>query len=567
MLVRSFWHATAAGGSIFAQRIIARDAALPAEWALPARKEEIAMNVKQLESLLREGTINRREFLARAAALGVAGAVPATLSIPALAQTPKQGGRLRMGVGDTGVGESFNPLTMTTNVAINGNMAMRNPLVEIDHEGNAIPELAESWDTSDAKTWRFALRQGVEFHDGKSMDAQDVIYSMNLHRGEDSTSGIRAMFDQIADMRADGNGIVFELQAANADFPAILSDFRSVIVPAGTAGKDFDKGVGTGAYTLVDFVPGTRTLLKRNPNYWKSGRAHFDEVDFIGINDANARANALRTGEVDVINNPDVKTVHLIEAEQGLAVTEVYGTQHYTIPMRTDTPPFHDNDVRLALKYALNRQELIDKILRGRAKLGNDHPIGPSNKYHAADLPQREYDPDKAKFHLKKAGLDSLSVQVHAAGAAFSGAVDACVLYSEHARGAGIDLEVVRAADDGYWSDVWMQKPFSFAYWYGRPTEDMMFSAGYASDSSYNDSYWQHDRFNQLLVQARAELDDAKRREMYREMQRIVRDEGGVVVPMFAAVLTLHSEKAAHGPVSGAALLDGLRLAERWWFA
>ena len=223
--------------------------------------------------------------------------------------------------------------------------------------------------------------------------------------------------------------------------------------------------------------------------------------------------------------------------------------------------------MRLALKYALDRQELIDKVLRGHAKPGNDHPIGPANKYHAADLPQREYDPDKAKFHLKKAGLDSLSVQVHAADAAFSGAVDAGVLYSESARKAGIDLEVVRAADDGYWSDVWMQKPFSFCFWYGRPTEDMMFSTAYASDSSYNDSYWKHDRFNQLLVQGRAELDEAKRRELYGEMQRIVSDEGGVIVPMFAAVITVHSDKVAHGPVSGAAPLDGQRLAERWWFA
>ena len=523
------------------------------------------MKINELEVLLQEGKISRRDFLARASALGVAGALPATLSTPALAQTPKKGGRLRMGVGDTGVGESFNPVKMTTTVAISGSSVMRNALVEVDHEGNAIPELAESWDTSDARTWRFALRQGVEFHNGKSLDTEDVIYSMNLHRGEDSASLIKAMFDQIVDVRADGNGIVFELQAANADFPAILSAYRSAIVPAGTI--EFDEGIGTGGYSLVEFTPGTRALLKRNPNYWKTGRAHFDEVELIGINDKSARANALRTGEVDVINNPDVKTVHLMKAQPGLAVTEVYGTQHYTIPMRTDTPPFDNNDVRLALKYALNRQELIDKIFRGHAQLGNDHPIGPANKYYAADLPQREYDPDKAKFHLKKAGLDSLSVQVHAADAAFSGAVDACVLYSEHAREADIDLEVVRAADDGYWSDVWRQMPFSFCIWYGRPTEDMMFSTAYAADSSNNDTYWKHDRFNQLLVQARAELDDAKRREMYREMQRLVRDEGGVVVPMFGAVITVHSDKVAHGPVSGGGPLDGLRLAERWWFA
>ena len=265
--------------------------------------------MKKLENRLRNGNISRREFLARASALGAAAAVPAMLSTPALAQTPKKGGRLRMGVGDTSVGETLDPLKITTTVEISAASAMRNSLVEIDHQGNAIPELAESWDSSDAKTWRFAIRQGVEFHNGKTLDVEDVIYSMNLHRGEDSASGVKAMFDQIKDVRADGkNGVVFELQAANADFPFILSEFRSQIVTAGTTGKDFDEGIGTGGYALVEFTPGTRTVLKRNPNYWKAGRAHFDEVEFIGINDASARANALRSGESDLMNNPDVKT-------------------------------------------------------------------------------------------------------------------------------------------------------------------------------------------------------------------------------------------------------------------
>ena len=151
--------------------------------------------MKKLENMLRNGNISRREFLARASALGAAAAVPAMLSTPALAQTPKKGGRLRMGVGDTSVGETLDPLKITTTVEISAASAMRNSLVEIDHQGNAIPELAESWDSSDAKTWRFAIRQGVEFHNGKTLDVGDVIYSMNLHRGEDSTSGIKAMFN------------------------------------------------------------------------------------------------------------------------------------------------------------------------------------------------------------------------------------------------------------------------------------------------------------------------------------------------------------------------------------
>ena len=188
--------------------------------------------------------------------------------------------------------------------------------------------------------------------------------------------------------------------------------------------------------------------------------------------------------------------------------------------MRTDTAPFDNNDVRLALKYALDREALLKTVLRGHGAVGNDHPISPANYYHASELPQRTYDPDKAKFHLKKAGLTSLSVDLSAADAAFAGAVDAAVLYREHAAVAGIEINVVREPNDGYWSNVWMNKPWGMCYWGGRPTEDWMFSTSYAAGASWNDSFWNHERFNKLLLLARAELDETHlRREMYVEMQ------------------------------------------------
>ena len=122
------------------------------------------------------------------------------------------------------------------------------------------------------------------------------------------------------------------------------------------------------------------------------------------------------------------------------------------------------------------------------------------------------YDPDKAKYHLKQAGLDTLTVKLHA-GDIHPGGTDAALLFKEHARQAGVDIEVVREPTDGYWSNVWMQKDFSVAYWGGRPTEDWMFSVAYADDSAWNDTCWKHEKFNQLLTAARAELDNAKRRE------------------------------------------------------
>ena len=199
--------------------------------------------------------------------------------------------------------------------------------------------------------------------------------------------------------------------------------------------------------------------------------------------------------------------------------------------------------------------------------VGNDHPIGRSNRFHADNLEQRTYDPDKAKHHLKKAGMENLKVDLSAADAAFPGAVDAAVLYKEHAEKAGIEINVVREPNDGYWSNVWMQKPWCAVYWGGRPTEDWMFSTAYAAGASWNDSFWDHERFNDLLIEARAELDEAKRREMYAEMQTIVRDEGGVVVPLFNNYVMALSSKLAHEDMGANWSLDGFRAVERWWFA
>ena len=170
------------------------------------------------------------------------------------------------------------------------------------------------------------------------------------------------------------------------------------------------------------------------------------------------------------------------------------------------------------------------------------------------------------RFYADKAG-GNIKVQLSAADAAFPGAVDAAVLYREHAAAAGIDIEVVREPNDGYWSNVWMKKPWCACYWGGRPTEDWMFSTAYKGGGSWNDTFWAHQRFDQLLIDARAETDQAKRRAMYFEMQQIVRDEGGVVVPMFANYVFAMADKVQHGPLAGNWDMDGTKYIEKWWFA
>ena len=339
--------------------------------------------------------------------------------------------------------------------------------------------------------------------------------------------------------------------------------------PAGDIEGAMAKGNGTGLYKVESFDPGVRLVVKRVDSHYKGDSAgFFDEIEAIAINDASARMNALMTNQVDIVNRVDFKTEALMKANPNVKIFEVTGNQHYTFPMLTNVEPFNDINVRKALKYAINRQEMVDKILQGHGAVGNDHPIGPANQYYASDLPQTEYDPDKAKHYLKEAGLSELSIDLSASDAAFAGAVDASQLYQASAKAAGININVVQEPADGYWSNVWLKKPWCACYWSGRATEDWMFSTAYELGVPWNDTHWENDRFQKLLIEGRAELDSGKRQTIYHEMQKIMSEEGGTVIPMYANYVDAASTKLAHGPDLGNNFqMDGSRFSERWWFA
>lgn len=513
--------------------------------------------------------LNRRGVLKGATALGAAALIlPASMRSAKAA--PKKGGILRMGFGHGNTSDSLDPGTWDNVYVQVFAQARHNYLTEIASDGQLVPEIAESWEGADAAaTWRFNIRKGVTFHSGKALTAEDVIASINFHRGEDSKSAAKPIVDAITDIKAeDAHTVVVSLSAGNADFPFIMSDYHIPIMPAVDGKIDPTSTDGCGPYVVDSHEPGVEAKMTRFAGYWKTDRAHFDGLLLLPILDAAARQNALMSGEVDVIDRVDLNTVHLLKRARGMKVLSVPGTQHYTFIMDSRAAPYTDNNVRLAMKYAFDREELVEKILNGYGVVGNDHPIGLSNRFHNGELAQRAYDPDKAKFHLKEAGLDSLEVTLSAADAAFGGAVDSAVLVSEKAAAAGIKINVQREPNDGYWSNVWMQKPFCTSYWGGRPTEDWMFSTAYAEGAPWNESYWSHPHFNDLLLAARSELDDAKRRAMYYEMQAIVSNEGSTVIPMFANYVMAHSDKIATPDEIGANwTLDGFRAVERWWFA
>lgn len=512
-------------------------------------------------SALRGYGLDRRQFLQGSAA---ALAVAARFSRSARA-AGTAGGRFRLGMVEGQTTDVLDPQLVGTMFMAHLNFQLRNCLVEISPDFEAVPELAEQFEPRDgARKWAFKLRKGVEFHDGKTLKPEDVIYSINLHRAADSKSGAKTLLKPVSDITVDGDWVVFSLDSPSADFPYVLADYHLVIVPDDT--KDFAKGIGTGGYSLVEFEPGVRSLAKRNGKYWKADRAHFAEVEMLNIVDPFARSTALLSGDVDAIVQAELKTAGRLQNMPELQLIEGVGTQHMTMPMRVDTAPFDNVDVRLAVKYACDRQQLIKTVLLGHGVPGNDHPIAPVNRYYASDIPVREYDPDKARFHLKKAGLDRLSVQLHASDTVLGIGVDSALAMQSSAAKAGIEIEVVREPADGYWDRVWLNQPWYEGFWAGRPTEDWMFTQGYAADAAWNEARWKNERFNNLLREARGELDTEKRREMYREMQLLCRDDGGSLIPMFINVVDAATRKIGFGKVGTNLSGDSARCAERWWF-
>lgn len=505
---------------------------------------------------------SRRDLLSGAARLGLAAVALKAGIGTAQADTPKKGGTLRLALAGGGTNDSLDPRTYSETVARNVGVSICNQLVEILPDGKMIPELAESWETKDASAWTVKLRRGVEFHNGKPLEAADVVYSINLHRGN-TKSGAKTIFEAIKEIKVDNkNQITFELDSPNADFMYAFADYHAMIVPDGYS--DFSTLIGTGGYKLEVFEPGVRAVAKRNENYWKPDRAHVDAVETSVVNDASARVLALQGGSADIINRVERKVAKLLGATSGFDVVRSPGGIHWTLIGLANAKPTSDNNIRLALKYAFDRKKVLDVVFGGLGILGNDHPISPANPYYNSQLPQREYDPDKARFYLKKAGVDTLPLDLYTSDAAFPEAVDMATLYQQAATAGGVNLNVVRRPADGYWTDTWMKKSFCMSVWLTRPI-DQTFSLIYKSGASWNESYWSNEKFDKLLTEGKMALDFDKRKEIYGQMQAILNEEGPSVIPVFADFIDAKSTRVQGFEPSGVSDLSGDRAAERVW--
>ncbi len=522
----------------------------------------------RLADAARQGKISRRSFMSTAAAAGITATTATGLWTKEAAAQPKRGGLYRVAQHDGNTSDQHDPGKYQSNFEISLVHTFRSFLTMINADGTLGPDVATEWSaTPDATEWTFKLNPNATFHSGAKVTSTDVIASMNHHRGEDSTSAAKALLASVEDIVDNGDSVTFKLSAPNADLPWIMPDYHLPIVPANDDGTaNWQSGDGCGPYKIEEIEFGVGARFSRHEG-WHGEGAYFDEVQFLVINDPNARQTALVTGDVDACSLLENKTLGLLGRSPDVEIDNVSSAQCITMPMHVDVAPFDNPDVRMALKLAINREELIEKITFGAATIGNDFHHSPAMPYFPADIPQREYDPEQAKSLLQKAGMEGLTVNFSTADSITTGAVDAAILYAEQAKAAGITINVVREPNDGYWSDVWLNKPWCMVTWGARPTPDVMYTLAYKDDAAWNESHWKNPRFNELLLQAKAELDDAKRAEMYHEMGMLARDDGGTVIPYFPNFVYGRRKNVQHiGQLSPAWQMDGYRHASRWWF-
>lgn len=528
---------------------------------------EFELKMQQAKRAVGLGKLSRRDFMQFALATGMTLPAANLLFTQAARSEAKKGGNFKVAVGHGQTTDSLDPATWSNGFTFHlGRSLTGAPLVQVSAKNEAVPHVAESFEPSDgAKKWAFKIRKGITFHDGRALTPDDVVATINYHIGKDSKSPAKAVLSGITGVKADGDNVIFDLDGGNADFPYLLSDYHLCIYPSKDGKIEWEKGIGAGPYALKSFEPGVKLTAERNANYFKD--TYFDSVEMLSVIDVAARTNAYLSGEVHYINRADLKTIDMLKSAPDTELYNVSGSAHYSAPMHCDAKPFDNVDVRQAIKWAINRQELVDKILFGYGSAGNDVPISSAIKYAVNPEPVYHYDPDKAKSLLKKAGLENLKVDLSASNAAFPGGLDAAQLMAEQAKAAGIEINVVREPDDAYWDNVWLKKPWCLCYWGTRPTADMFMSVSLAEKAAWNDTNWKNPRFNELLVSARAELDDKKRADMYKEAQQLVHDDGGQVVLMFNNYVGAMSSKIGHNEFNSDLDDDGGYMWERWWMA
>ncbi|MBE0454169.1 ABC transporter substrate-binding protein [Roseovarius autotrophicus] len=426
-------------------------------------------------------------------------------------------------------------------------------LVRPARDGTPAPDLATHWFTNENGTvWTFHIRDGVQFHDGRPLRAEDVVYSIARVIDPDYGSPARASVRMIETVEATGPLTVrMVLRSTFADFPLQLMDPRLRIIPEGSGDTVGHTGIGTGPFKVKKFDPDGITTLIAYEDYWE-GPPQLARIDVIGVPDAQARLQAFLSGQLDMERGIAPVLRRALDKSLRYQLLEIPTGNWMGLSFRNDVPPFDDPRVRLALRLAVDRDEMLQLALDGGGVITCDTPVAPNDQYRAemACPP----DPEGARALLTEAGYpDGLDVRIYVSSLDQSWPVIGAAFQEQAAR-AGIRVELVSAAADGYWSNVWMKKDAFATSWGERPA-DQALNEVFHSEAKGNESHFSNPAFDQLLARARSELDFDRRRGLYLEAQQELARTSGTLIPFHVTQLVVLSNRVTHfDPVRNDAL-------------
>ncbi|WP_300514130.1 ABC transporter substrate-binding protein [Aliiroseovarius sp.] len=392
-------------------------------------------------------------------------------------------------------------------------------LTRFGPDGSVRPGLAESWDVSDdGLTYTFHLRSGVTFHDGSAMDAEDVVFTLDRARAEDSTNAQKALFAGIESVTAvDAVTVAVKLSAPNGNFPFNMAWGDAVIVAPETIGDAATHPVGTGPFVFSEWVQGDNVRITRNAEYWGEAPA-LAEATFKFISDPNAAFAAMMAGDVQAFPNfPAPETLAQFEADPRFSVI-VGSTEGETIlSTNNKAPNLDDIRVRKAIAHAINRQEIIDG-----AMFGFGTPIGthfaPHNPDYVDLTGNSAHDPELAKALLAEAVPDGLSLRLMLPPPAYArrgGEIVAAQL-----RAVGIEVEISNLEWAQWLEQVFRGKDFDLTIVSHTEPADINIYAR-------PDYYFQYDNaaFQALIEKLEVTSDPAERTELNQQAQRMISED------------------------------------------
>lgn len=452
----------------------------------------------------------------------------------------KRGGVLRIGVTGGSTKDTLDPHKSVTYPDQARMSNLYEPLFRRDAAYQIEPVLAQSLEPASPglDEWTLRLRPGVVFHNGKPLDADDVIFSL---RRIIDLPGMGAPALRILDLGAlqkvDPLTVRLKLTQPHTLFQDELAQYYLGIVPV-----DFDlkNPVGTGPFKFGSFVPGQQSTFPRFERYWHQHEPYVDELVIIDYPSEQARLDALLDGSVHAIDNLPQNQVSAVKASgANVLISETGIWMPFT--MRVDTPPFDNVLVRQAFRLIVDRDQMVSQALGGQGRVGNDM-YAPFDQCYSKELPQRKQDLTLARSLLNRAGHTALKVELVTSDGIGAGAIAAAHLFASQARGAGVEV-AVREVDSGeFYGKDYLHWPFAQDYWFTRSYLPQV-TQGSLPDAPFNECGWDDGPFKTLIGKARLEVNRERRCALLREAQKIEYDSGGYIIWSFKNQVDAYSSK------------------------